>query len=280
MTSGNEGTWVVSGGASGVGAALVQRLVGAGREVIVLDRAAPSPDAVAVAGVQWIPCDLAVQDSIDAALARVPAQIAGLANVAGIARAASPATVVAVNFLALRHLVRALTPRLRAGAGIVNVSSVAGRDWRARLDRIAPLLDTRDMAEGLAWCEREVASYGKDPYTFSKRCVTAFTLREAAVHARTSTRINCVSPGGIHTQLTPDFEALMGKAQADWSNEHTERAAVPDEIAEGVAWLLTGPCRWVNGVDLPVDKGYTAGLDSGWIDFAQSPVMRARQPRG
>lgn len=276
MAIGNARAWVVSGGATGVGAALVQRLAGAGRDVLVLDRAEPA----ARDGVTWIRCDLAAQDSIDAALAQLPQEIAGLANVAGIARATSPVTVIAVNFLALRHLVHVLTPRLGEGAGIVNVSSVAGRDWRVRLDRITPLLETQDMAEGLAWCEREVASYGRDPYTFSKRCVTAFTLREAARHARTGTRINCVSPGGIHTQLTPAFEALMGKAQADWSNEHTGRAAVPDEIAEGVEWLLTGPCRWVNGVDLPVDKGYTAGLDSGWIDFTQSPVMRARQERG
>jgi hypothetical protein len=44
--------------------------------------------------------------------------------------------------------------------------------------------------------------------------------------------------------------------------------------------LLCQPCRWLNGVDLPVDKGYTAGLDAGWIDFRESPVMVARRARG
>jgi hypothetical protein len=39
--------------------------------------------------------------------------------------------------------------------------------------------------------------------------------------------------------------------------------------------LLFGP-RWVNGVDLPVDDGYSAGIDTGWIDFQTSPVMLGR----
>ena len=263
---------VVTGGASGVGAALVTRLLDAGHQVFVLDRATPA----ARTGLTWIPCDLSLQDSIDAAVAKLPQAIDGLANVAALAQAASPATVLAVNFLGLRHLTHALTPRLTAGGGIVNVSSIAGRDWRARYDRILPLLDTADFAEGLAWCEREVAAYRNDPYTFSKRCVTAFSLREAQAHALTSTRINCISPGGITTPLTPQFDALMGKAHAEWINAQTGRAAQPDEIAEPIAWLMLGPCRWVNGVDLPVDKGFTAGAESGWIDFSRSPAMLAR----
>lgn len=270
------GTMVITGGATGVGAALVDQVLAAGHRTIVLDAVEPS----AAPRLDWIRCDLAWQDSIDAAVAALPAHIDGLANVAGIARAESPVTVVAVNFLGLRHLTRAVTPRLAAGAGIVNVSSIAGRDWRGKRERIAALLATRDMAEGLQWCEQEIASYGRDPYTFSKRCVTAFTLQEAAEHARTTTRINCVSPGGITTRLTAEFNALMGQAQADWTNAHTERAAEPAEIAEAVAWLLLGPCRWVNGVDLPVDKGYSAGLDSGWVDFSRSPVMQGRSGRG
>ena len=44
--------------------------------------------------------------------------------------------------------------------------------------------------------------------------------------------------------------------------------------------LLTGECRWLNGVDVPVDRGYSAGIESGWIDFAGSPLMqRIRKAR-
>lgn len=263
-------TLVITGGSSGVGNALVRRLVSAGHQVINLDVTAPS-----VAVSTFIHCDLAVESSISRALASIPDTVDGLVNVAGIARAIDPAKVISVNFLGLRLLTHELTNRLTPGGSIVSVSSIAGRDWKGRLDRIQPLLATRSMAEGLAWCESNRDGFARDPYTFSKRCVTAFTLQEAQRHAGQSTRINCVSPGGIDTPLTPQFEALMGKAQSDWTNAQTGRAATPDEIAEAIQMLLFGP-RWVNGVDLPVDDGYSAGIDSGWIDFRNSPVMQAR----
>ena len=267
-------TLIVTGGSSGVGQALVHRLVSSGHDVINLDVVEP-----AVSAGRFLHTDLSSEQTIDATLDRLPGSIDGLANIAGIARAADPAKVIAVNFLGLRKLTQALTGRLAEGGSIVCVSSIAGRDWKGRLERIQPLLATPSMAAGLAWCESNQGVFARDPYTFAKRCVTAFTLLEAARHAGRSTRINCVSPGGIDTPLTPQFEALMGKAQSDWTNAQTGRAATPDEIAEAVEMLLFAP-RWINGVDLPVDDGYSAGLDAGWIDFRQSPVMRARAEKG
>ena len=263
-------TVVITGVSSGVGYALVRRLVSNGHRVISLDVVAPTTHVS-----EFVHCDLGLESSITGALATIPDAVDGLVNVAGIARATDPTRVVAVNFLGLRLLTQTLTNRLTQHGSVVSVSSIAGRDWKGRLDRIQPLLATRSMAEGLAWCESNREGFARDPYTFSKRCVTAFTLLEAQRHAGQSTRINCISPGGIDTPLTPQFEALMGKAQSDWTNAQTGRAATPDEIAEAIQMLLFGP-RWVNGVDLPVDDGYSAGLDSGWIDFRTSPVMRAR----
>jgi NAD(P)-dependent dehydrogenase (short-subunit alcohol dehydrogenase family) len=69
----------------------------------------------------------------------------------------------------------------------------------------------------------------------------------------------------------------MGKAQSDWTKAQTGRAATPEDIAEVLDMLLTRPCAWLNGVDIPVDGGYSAGIETGWIDFASSPVMRRRQ---
>jgi NAD(P)-dependent dehydrogenase (short-subunit alcohol dehydrogenase family) len=212
-------------------------------------------------------------------VAAAPATLDGLANVAGMARAGDPVRVVAVNFLGLREITRALTPRLAPGSGIVNVSSIAGRDWRARLDRLMPLLDTASMAQGLAWCQAQADTFARDPYSFSKRCVTAFSLREAREHVHQTTRILCVSPGGIDTPLSPQFEALMGSEQTAWSRGQIGRPAVPDEIAQVIETLLCQPCGWLNGVDIPVDRGYCAGLESGWIDFSQSPVMQAARAR-
>lgn len=264
--------FVVTGGASGLGEALVSRLEA--HEVWVLDRQTP---ANLKQGHQFVEVDLAASASIESALAALPGSIDGLANVAGIARAPEAETVLAVNFLALRHLSEALIPRLSPWGRIVNVSSIAGRDWQAKVERLLPLLATASFESGLAWCQDNQDALSRDPYTFSKRMVTAYTLRAAERGMQDGFRVNCVSPGPIETPLYPQFESLMGKAQSDWSKAQTRRAASANDIAEVVDMLLTAECSWLNGVDIPVDGGYSAGLAAGWIDFSQSPVMQKRR---
>ncbi len=262
---------VVTGGASGLGEALVERLIA--HEVWILDLKAPERLAE---NHRYVEINLADPDALERALADLPGELDALANVAGIATAPDPETVLAVNFLALRHLSESLAPRLGAGGRIVNVSSIAGRDWQARYERLQPLLETSDFAEGMTWCQTHRDQLARDPYTFSKRMVTAYTLRAARQGLQGGYTVNCVSPGPIETPLYPQFESLMGKAQSDWSKAQTGRAASANDIAEVVDLLLTGECGWLNGVDIPVDGGYSAGLQSGWIDFSQSPVMQAR----
>ena len=265
---GNTMNIVVTGGASGVGEALVARL--AGHQVWVLDRNAPVELAD---GHHYVRVDMSQSDAIDSALSGLPASVDGLANVAGVAAAPEPETVLAVNFLGLRHLTESLIPRLTDGGRIVSVSSVAGREWRAKLDRLQPLLDTASFSEGLDWCRTNRDALARDPYTFSKRTVTAYTLLAAQAGLRDGYTINCVSPGPIETPLYPQFESLMGKAHSEWMQAQTGRAATANDIAEVIDLLLTGTCGWLNGVDLPVDGGYTAGMESGWIDFSASPIM-------
>jgi len=265
---------VVTGGASGVGQALVRRLGDA--DIWILDL---RPPATAAQNVRFVHTDLSDRAAIDHAISGLPEQIDGLANVAGIARADQPEAVVAVNFLALRHLSEHLMDRLRQGGSIVNVSSIAGRDWHAKYEGLRPLLDTPDYDEGLDWCRGHHDLLARDPYTFSKRMVTAYSLLAARRALQADVRINCVSPGPVETPLYPEFEALMGKAQSDWTKAQTGRAATPDDIAEVIDMLLTRPCGWLNGVDIPVDGGYSAGIQTGWIDFTASPAMLQKQRR-
>ncbi len=263
---------VVTGGASGLGEALVRRL--AEHEVWILDVNAPTDLAD---GHHYMELDLSNPEAISSVVNELPETIDALANVAGIAAASDPATVIAVNFLGLRQLTESLAPRLSPGGAIANVSSIAGREWLSRYEKLMPLLDTASFEEGMQWCHANHNQLARDPYTFSKRLVTAYTLRTAEAAIKSGFRINCVSPGPIDTPLYPQFESLMGTEHSDWTKAQTGRAATANDIAEVVDLLLTGECGWLNGVDIPVDGGYTAGLESGWIDFAASPIMQNRR---
>ena len=169
---------LVTGGATGIGAAVVERLCNSGAEVSILDVAEPTHGRGA-----FLPCDLADPAAIDGALERLPGGWDGLVNVAGIPGPRPAEPVIAVNFLGLRHLTTQLLPRMTAGASVVNVASTAAQGWQRRASVIDQLLDTPDCATGLEWCRANGGLWEKDPYTFSKQCVVAWTYRAAGHRA-------------------------------------------------------------------------------------------------
>ena len=66
----------------------------------------------------------------------------------------------------------------------------------------------------------------------------------------------------------------MGEDQSNWMIAQAGRSATPQEIAQVIDMLITSGAAYLNGADIPVDGGYSAGLESGWIDFSDSPLMR------
>ncbi len=263
-------TVVLSGGATGIGAAAVTRLLAAGSRVYVLDVAAPAGPCT-----QYIHCDLGNEASIDGAIATLPERLDALVNVAGIAGPEPAQAVVAVNFLGLRHLTESLVPRITAGGSIVNVASSAGRDWQKCAEVVAGLLDTEDFTSGLNWLQAHAADFTENPYKFSKQCAAAYTYRAAGLAAAHGVRVNCVNPGAVETQLTPAFRELIGPAKYDWGVRQIGRHGTPDDIAEVIEFLAIGNCRWLNGVEIVVDGGYIAGIVGGWIKPDDAPVSAA-----
>jgi NAD(P)-dependent dehydrogenase (short-subunit alcohol dehydrogenase family) len=264
-------TVVLTGGATGIGAAAVRRLVAADCQVYVLDVAAPTQ-----AGCVFTACDLGEPAAIDAAIAHLPARFDALVNVAGIASANRPEAVVAVNFLGLRHLTESLADRVNDGGSIVNVASSAGRDWQKRGDAVGALLDTRGFAAGLDWLRDHAELWHDNPYKFSKQCAAAYTYRAVPLGLSRGVRVNCVNPGSTGTQLTPAFRELVGPALYDWGVAQVGRQGTPDDIAEVIEYLAVGSCRWLNGVEIVVDGGYIAGIVGGWIDLNASPTGTPR----
>ena len=170
---------LVTGGATGVGAALLDLLAELGAsDVTVLDLKQPTgPHAT------FIQTDLSDKAGVDAAIAGTAGPIDALFNNAGVADTLPPEVVFKVNALALRHLSESLLPQIREGGTIVNTASIAGAQWPAHLQDILELLAVDDWDAGLEWFTgRELAA---DTYSFTKEVVQVFTMKFRGPQPRT-----------------------------------------------------------------------------------------------
>ncbi len=256
---------VVTGGATGVGAALLGVLAEQGAaHVTVLDVKAPSgPHDV------FISVDLSDPVAVDDAISAIVGPVHALFNNAGVADTMAPRTVIAVNFCALRRLSEGLAPQMPEGAAIVNTASTAGGQWPAHLDTINKVIDLDDWSATLDWVDSSLADVGVAPYFFSKELVQVYTMRSSRPTIRRGVRTNSVCPSPIDTPLLVDFRATMSDKMIDWSvAESNGRLVTPREVATVLAFLGSDAAAYVNGVNMLCDAGFTAAMTTGQVDFS------------
>ena len=254
---------VVTGGASGVGAALVALLAELGAaKVTVLDRKPPSGP------VAYLETDLGDPASLDAAAAAVEGRVDALFNNAGVSATQPTPVLMAVNLLAVRRLSERLLPRIPRGGAIVNTASLAGNQWPLRAAAIDELLAVEGWDAALAWvaAHPEVVA---DPYAFSKECVQRHTLRASRATIARGVRTNSACPGPIDTPLMAEFRATLSDRVIDWSvsQQGIDRMMKGSDVAPALAFLGSDAAAFVNGVNLPVDAGFAAALATGQVDF-------------
>jgi len=224
---------IVTGGASGIGAATAGLLRDQGVAVAVFDRTGDRP------------VDITDVDAIDEAVERVRAEhgpIDILVNAAGIAAGGrleddgfldAWERTMAVNLTGMMHVVRAcIGDLLASGHGrIVNVAST----------------------EGLG------ASRVGSPYTASKHGVVGLTRSLAVEYGRRGVTTNCVCPGATLTGMTEIIPEEMRDTFAR-RNVPIGRYARPEEIAYMIVALTAREATYVNGAVIPVDGGLTINL--------------------
>lgn len=231
---------IVTGGASGIGAAVTRQLLDRGARVAVLDIHIDAADPEAFAVATDVGDDASVRSAVDAVVAEYGG-IDILVNNAGIGAQGTVednpdeewAHVFSINVTGMARLSRAALPHLRTSshAAIVNTCSIAA-------------------TAGLP--QRAL-------YSASKGAVLALTRAMAADHISEGIRVNCVNPG---TADTPWVGRLLEKA----ADPEAERAALEarqphgrlvsmDEIADAILYLASPHSGSTTGSSLAVDGG-------------------------
>ena len=238
---------LVTGGASGIGAATCRALHAAGAHVTIADIDRPAADAVSreLPGATVLILDITDEAAVASAFARRSAldilvNNAGIGLVGGITETESAdfERLFRVNVHGMFLVTRAALPLLlKSGSGaIVNIGSVAG----------------------LVGVKKRFA------YCATKGAVIAMT-RQLAVDYPTGLRVNCICPGTVDT---PFVEAYLEKyhrlekekVRAELNQRQpVGRLGRPEEIAHMALYLSSPAAEFVNGSVMTIDGGWTAG---------------------
>lgn len=252
---------VITGAATGMGAAAAQLLVDVGAEVHALDIA-----DVKVPVEQAIKTDMKSKASIDAAISRLPSEIHGLFNCAGVPHPPFSAfDTIMINFVGLRHLTDALIPRITRGGGVASVASTAGMAWKSNLELVRKFLALESFDAAEVWLKDEPV-LNADPYGFSKQCLIVYTMTRAGELAKRDVRINCISPSPT---ASPFMEHLTKQIPEEALKPFTPangRFADPVEMGRPLVWLNSQLAGFVSGLNMPVDFGYCAEVAMGQRD--------------
>jgi len=256
---------VVTGAASGMGAATVDVLVGLGAEVIGLDRA---PIAGKVR--QSVEVDLLDADSVAAAADRIEGGVDAFFNCAGLPGPPfSDLETMLVNFVGGRDLIERVVPRMPSGSSVVYVASAGGIGWQANLGAFTELFATESYAAAKAWLESHPEVWEGNAYATSKQAINAWTAwRSVGLMRDHGIRLNCTNPGPTSTAMMPFFHDAVGKELVDAAMGPVGRYSTPEEQAWAMVLIGSVRASYVVGESLYADGGFYGALQTGQIDFS------------
>jgi 2-dehydro-3-deoxy-L-rhamnonate dehydrogenase (NAD+) len=233
---------VITGGATGLGFAIAQRMLASGASVTLWDRdeaalahACGALGAKAVAVVVDVGKHASVQAAVTQTLAKGPV-IDALVNSAGVAGANAKTwdydldewhKVIQINLNGLFYCCREVVPHMRKNnyGRIVNIASVAGKDGNPNASA----------------------------YSASKAAVIGLTKSLGKELADTGIRVNCITPAAVKTAI---FDQISQEhIQFMLSKIPMGRFGLPEEIAAMVGWLCTEDCSFSTGAVFDLSGG-------------------------
>jgi NAD(P)-dependent dehydrogenase (short-subunit alcohol dehydrogenase family) len=245
---GGKMVWV-TGASSGIGRAVAVELsrrraglILVGRNERSLHETAGLLDGSGHEILKWDLSNLAGLEAVVRDLARKMGRLYGFCHSAGIVQTRplnsnSPEIVqtqLNVNLLAGLELARIISRRdvmQEDGGSLLFISSIYAR----------------------------VGMPGQIGYSASKGAVTAAARTMAVELARRKIRVNTLSPGLVKTDMIAGAFAVLSSAQAqELEAAYPLGTGTPEDVARAAAFLLAPQNRWITGLDLVIDGGYSA----------------------
>lgn len=235
-----SGSVLVIGATGSIGGAIASHLPSDGFELTLSGRSAGKLNALSIDGAsQKIVADLSTEEGRQALVASTP-ELDGVVFAAGVAplapvRYLKEADLEAcfqinacIPLLLVRDLLKA--KKINKGASIVFLSSVSA-------------------SKGTA---------GYAAYSGSKAALEASARCLAVELAPKGIRVNCIAPGMVESDMSDGFAE---NASVDALEAHAKAYPLgvgrPQDVVGAVSFLLSGASRWITGVTLPVDGGFS-----------------------
>lgn len=246
------GKCAVTGAASGIGEAVVQRLTADGHEVMTLDIRNADFNG-----------DLSDPEQVQAAVAAIkawaPEGLDGFVPCAGLGPDFPDLTKVPlVNYFAVVDMVQGLRESLEAKrGGVVLISSNSAR-MTPYSDQYMDTLLNHEREQAIAIAKEEE---GQQLYGGGKQALARWMRRVNSEYAAAGVRLNAIAPGFTDSAMTrsgmehPEF----GPAMRDFVNSiPLGRPGQPEDQANAVSFLLSDQASFISGSVLFIDGGHDA----------------------
>lgn len=245
------GTYAMTGGATGIGAAIKQNLLDAGHNVIVVD----IKDADIVA-------DLSTGDGRQAAISAIRDAAAdgldGFVACAGLgSHVPNHALIAKVNYFGATELVTGVKDLLASKKGAVILISSNSAPMDTSQEYVNLLLEDKEEEA----CKAAEGIEGQMVYSGSKQAIARWMRRNTAEYAAAGVRMNAVAPGYTETPMTEQVakDPTYGAAIKEFVKSiPIGRPGAPEDMAKAVSFLLGPDANFICGSVLFVDGGHDA----------------------